>query len=115
MNYNFYKKKIDTTGSIYFMVKSKNNILCCFNFTIKEAYQIQEIIEGIEKNRTLAEDKDPYVWGNEDVSVFANKIGVLLIDKLAFIAGQEATPLELTHDDMITFLKDFKKFVAENS
>ena len=53
--------------------------------------------------------KDPYAWGNEHVTVFANVLGVLLVDKLAMRAKQEVEPLELTHDEFITFMKDFKK------
>ena len=115
-NYKFYKKTIETTGTTYFLVETGGqSILAYFDFTIKDYDAVQSIIEKVEDNRFLNKTEDPYVWGNEDVTVFANEIGVLLVDKLAMRSGQEVEPLELTHEEFITFMKDFKKFIEENS
>jgi hypothetical protein len=114
MEYKFDKKKI--SNSTFFLIECKEKDILenlgISNWTPKEA---QLIIDKVEANRTLSKTEDPYVWGNEDVTVFANEIGVLLIDKMAIRAKQEAEPLELTHDEFIDFMKDFKKFIEENS
>lgn len=96
-------------------VEGENDVLTNFSNSGWLSQKVQSIMDKVESNRKLEDTQDPYVWGNEDVTVFANEIGVLLIDKLALRAGQDVVPLELTHDEFITFLKDFKKFIEENS
>ena len=116
MKYQFYKEVIEeiiTLGII--PEEEKYTILFRFGDSGWTHQKVQLIIDKVASNRNLEDTKDPYVWGNEDVTVFANEIGVLLIDKMALRAGQDVTPLELPHDDFITFLKDFKKFIEENS
>lgn len=114
MEYKFIKKNV--SDSIFFLIECKEkSILENFGIYNWTPIKVQEIIDGVEKNKTLEADKDPYVWGNEDVTVFSNEIGVLLIDKMAIRAKQEdIEPLDLTHEEFINFLKDFKKFIEEN-
>lgn len=116
MNYEFKTKK--NLGDTVFIVVDKDNEQSVIS-GLTDAYwkpaKAQEIIDGVERNKTLSKTEDPYVWGNEDVTVFVNENGVLLIDKMAIRAKQEAEPLELTHNEFIDFMKDFKKFIEENS
>jgi len=113
MKYTF--KKYDWDGDTIHGIDAENKVLNNLGSWNWSQQKVQEIIDGVQKNRTLSEDEDPYVWGNEDVTIFSNKIGILLIDKMALRAGKEVTPLELTHDEFIKFLEDFKEFVAKNS
>ena len=79
--------------------------------------KIQSIIDGVETSKTK-ERGEEYFWGNEDVRLYANKNGVFLIDDLGARAGEtdpDKLYLILSHDEMLQFLKDFKKFVEENS
>jgi hypothetical protein len=117
MKYKFYKKTIKTTGTTYYLVDSEKTLLSNIDFTKNNFNQINEIIEGIEtsKDKPL---KQEYIWANEDLTLYSNKNGVLLIDMLGQRAGiddVEKLSLQLQHEEMITFLKDFKKFVQENS
>jgi hypothetical protein len=117
MTYKFYKKTIDTTGTTYYLVESENTLLCNIDFTKNSINQINEIILGVEssKNKPL---KEEYIWANEDVTLYANKNGVLLVDMIAQRFGKdnpEEITLLLQHEEFINFLKDFKKFVSENS
>lgn len=112
MEYKF--KKSDWDGTIIFGVKSDNQILDNMGSWDWTPSKAQSIIDAVERNRTLASGNDPYIWGNEDVIVFANELGVLLIDQMAARAKQETIPLELTHEEFITFMQDFKKFIEEN-
>ncbi len=85
-----------------------------FGWTPKK---IQSIIDGVEESKTK-EKGEEYFWGNEDVSLYANKNGILLVDEMALRGGNEnidEVTLQLTHDEMLQFLEDFKKFVEENS
>lgn len=111
MKYKFDKK------DDWFYVFSENEkykTLESFTYYGWTPQKAQEIIDGVEKNKTLTADKDPYVWGNEDITVFANKNGVLLIDKMAMRAKQDVEPLELSHQEFYAFMQDFKKFIEEN-
>ena len=96
-------------------VEGSNDTLTNFSNSGWTPQKVQEIIDKVESNRSLEKTKDPYAWGNEDITVFANELGVLLVDKLAMRAKQEVEPLELTHHEFIAFMKDFKKFIEENS
>ncbi|MEZ4915671.1 MAG: hypothetical protein R2836_01655 [Chitinophagales bacterium] len=78
--------------------------------------KVQEIIDGLEKAKTRPYGKE-YVWANEDVTLRANENGVLLIDQMAQRGGMhdpDIITLRLTHNELITFLNDFKKFMEEN-
>ena len=117
MDYKFYKKTISTTGTTYYMVESETSILCNLDFTKRNFHQIKEIIDGIERSKTLPKGEE-YYWGNEAVDLYSNENGLLLVDNLAQRAKQydpDVITLRLTHDEMKDFLKDFKKFVEENS
>ena len=113
MKYNF--KKHDWDGTTVFGIESESSPIRNIGSWGWTSAKAQEIINKVESNRSLEKIKDPYVWGNEDVTVFANELGVLLVDKLAMRAKQEVEPLELTHDEFIAFMKDFKKFIEENN
>lgn len=116
MNYTFIIHK-SIVDSIWYLIELKEkeyHILNNFTSSGWTPAKAQSIIDGVERNKTLASGKDPYIWGNEDVGVYANEIGVLLIDRMAQRAKQEVIPLELTHDEFITFMTDFKKFIEDN-
>jgi hypothetical protein len=115
MNYKFKIENI--SNSKYYFIElndMKNYALGRFSDFFWTPTKAQSIIDAVERNRTLASGNDPYIWGNEDVIVFANELGVLLIDQMAARAKQETIPLELTHEEFITFMQDFKKFIEEN-
>lgn len=118
MKYEFYKKEIETTKRVYFLVKveEKYNVLQNIDFTANDFTLAQEIIDGVEASKTM-EKEGPYEWGNEDVELNANKNGVWLYDWLADRGGVtdiEKLNLFLTHDVFLNFMKDFKKFIEEN-
>ncbi|WP_054852332.1 hypothetical protein [Olleya sp. ITB9] len=116
MNYKFYKKTIDTTGTVYFLVESQE-IISNFDFTLKSFNQINEIIDGVERGKTKPKE-NAYQWANEDIYVISNENGLFLIDLMAQRAGetdQDKLGLQLTHQEFIQFLQDFKNFVEQNS
>ena len=119
MRYIFYKKEIDTTKLIYYFPKVTNRedkVLENIYFTKSGTVGIKHLILGIEESKTK-EKGDEYKWANEDVVLFANKNGILLIDSMAQRGGvynPDIISLRLTHDEMLTFLKDFKKFIVDN-
>ena len=118
MKHEFYKKIIDTTNREYHMVKTEANfiILEHFNFTKKNYAGLQELIDEIEKSKTLQKGNE-FRWGNEDVIIHANENGVLLVDEMAQLGGElnpEDITLRLTHSEILAFLQDFKKFIEEN-
>lgn len=116
MRYKFYREVIEDIITLGVMPEEEKwNILFRFGDSGWTSEKVQSIIENVENNRILDKASDPYVWGNEDVALFVNEIGVLLVDKVAMRVGQETKPLELAHDEFITFLVDFKKFIEENS
>ena len=114
MNYKF-KNKED-----WFYVFSEQNsysIIERFTYYGWTPQKIQSIITGIEESKTK-EKGEEYKWANEDVRLYANKNGVFLIDDLAARGGEKNPDnlyLRLTHEEILTFLNDFKKFVEENS
>jgi hypothetical protein len=115
MKYKFKKHNWD--GDIVIGVESENKILNNIGSWGWTPQKVQEIILGVEssKNKPL---KEEYIWANEDVTLYANKNGVLLVDMIAQRFGKdnpEEITLLLQHEEFINFLKDFKKFVSENS
>lgn len=118
MKYNFIKKIVETTNSVYFLIETDdNNQLENFGDSGWTSSKIQKIIDGLEDSKTKPKGEE-YLWGNEDVNLYANENGVLLIDVLAQRAGQhnpDDITLRLTHGEIIQFLQDFKKFVEENN
>ena len=120
MKYSFKKKTIDTTNLVYFLSEIYDDefkILEHLYFPDFRTSELKKIIDGIEKSKTQ-EKGEEYFWGNEDVRLYANKNGVFLIDDLGARAGEtdpDKLYLVLSHDEMLQFLKDFKKFVEENA
>jgi spore germination protein YaaH len=118
MNYNFYKKTIDTTKSVYYFINTdtKTSILKNFYIDKDEIEILQEIISGVTASKNLKKE-NPYEWANEDVYLTANENGVWLINLMARRGGEtdrDKLNLILTHDEFITFMKDFKKFIEDN-
>lgn len=116
MNYIFktHKSIVNSIWHLIELNEKEYHILNNFTDTGWTAEKAQSIIDSVELNKTLESRKDPYIWGNEDIAVYASKIGVLLIDRMAMRAKQETTGLELTHEEFISFMKDFKKFIENN-
>ena len=115
MDYQFKKRYWDDIK--IFSVISDNDILTNIGSWGWTPPLAQEIIDGVEASKTV-EKEDRYEWANEDVELQSNKNGVLLYDWLADRAGivdPNKLNLVLTHDEFITFMKDFKKFIEENS
>ncbi len=97
--------------------ENKYSIIQRFNDSYWTPQKIQSIITGIEESKTK-EKGEEFFWGSEDVSLYSNKNGVLLVDEMAIRGGEdnpEKVSLQLTHEEMLTFLNDFKNFVEENS
>ncbi|WP_294321257.1 hypothetical protein [uncultured Chryseobacterium sp.] len=114
MNYNF--KKQDWDGTPIYSIISDKEILTNFGSWGWTSNKIQKIIEGVQLSKTKSYGNE-YNWSSEDLELFANKKGVLIIDMLAQRAGQKdpnTTTLQISHDDLIKFLKDFKNFVESN-
>ena len=113
MKYKF--EKIDWDNTTIYSVKSENEILDHFGSWNWTPEKIQEIIDGVEKSRN-AKPENEYIWSNEDVYFKSLKYGVFFVDLLAKRAGEKfkKQALDLQHDEFLTFLKDFKKFVEQN-
>ena len=114
MNYKFKNKE---DWFYVFSEQSRYSIIERFTYYDWTPQKIQSIITGIEESKTK-EKGEEFFWGSEDVSLYSNKNGVLLIDEMAIRGGEdnpEKVSLQLTHEEMLTFLNDFKKFVEENS
>lgn len=113
MKYNF---KLNDDW-IIIEVEGDNDTLTNFSNSGWTSEKVQKIINGIEDSKTKPKGEE-YAWGNEDVNLYSNENGVLLIDVLAQ-RGKQYDPdiitLRLTHEEILTFLNDFKKFVEENS
>ncbi|MBL7867671.1 MAG: hypothetical protein JNM71_06590 [Flavobacterium lindanitolerans] len=77
---------------------------------------VQSIIYGVDKSKNNDPEKS-FVWGNEDIYIRSNKYGVFFIDLMAQRAGRklDKQDLVLDHPEFIDFMKDFKKFVEQNS
>jgi hypothetical protein len=77
----------------------------------------QELIDGVENSRENPKGQE-YVWASEDLTLYSNINGVLLLDMISQRAGvddPEKVSLQLSHNEFIIFMKDFKKFIEENS
>lgn len=117
MNYIFYKKIIDTTNSEYFLIDTEEPVIANFGDTNWTSHNLDEIIAGVELGKTKPKE-EAFEWANEDVYLISNENGLFLIDLLAQRAGEtdsEKIGLQITHDEFITFIEDFKTFVEENS
>ncbi|NBL65729.1 hypothetical protein GV828_11010 [Flavobacterium sp. NST-5] len=115
MKYVF--KKYDWDDTIIFGVESEHTALNNIGSWGWTPQKIRKIIDGLEQSKTKPKGEE-YLWGNEDVNLYANENGVLLIDVMAQRAGQhnpDEITLRLAHKEIIQFLQDFKKFVEKNS
>ena len=117
MEYNF--STLLNLDDIVYTIKTniKYTILQCFTDAYWTPTKVQEIIDGIEESKEKPKGEE-YIWANEDVTVYSNKNGVLLIDMISQRGGEtdpEKLGLPLTHKELLTFLEDFKTFVTENS
>ena len=76
---------------------------------------IQDMIDGVESRRDLISStgQDAFVWGSEDARVFCDTSGVILLDIMSMRAGETITPVVLSHDVFLSFLRDFKAFVEK--
>lgn len=114
MTYNFVKHNWD--GTIVFGIETKSLVIRNFGSWGWTPTKIQTIIDGIEDSKTRPKGKE-YYWGNEDMDLYANKNGVLLIDEISQRAGEhdpDNITLRLTHQEILKFLHDFKAFVEAN-
>ncbi len=118
MEYKFEIKQ--NLGDVYYEVIAPfdSKVLESFSAFYINPTDIQKILEGIENSRDK-EWNERYVWSSEDVLVYSFKEGVALYDELARRADPQAyegkaQDLDLTHDEFIQFLEDFKEFVADN-
>ena len=117
MMYKFKTKK--NLGDIFFLIEFEETdyILTRFSDFFWTPQKAQEIINGVEESKTK-EKGEEYYWGNEDMDLYANKNGILLIDEMAQRVGEydpDKITLRLTHDEFLTFMEDFKAFIEENS
>lgn len=118
MKYKFYKEIISTTGTIILGImpeEEKINVLFRFGDTGWTPQKAQEIIDGIKKSES---EKARYEWANEDVHLLSDEHGVFFWDTIARRASKNhpsGQDLELTHNEFISFLEDFKKFIEKNS
>ena len=116
MEYSFYKKEVDTTKRVYFLVTTENqhSVLQNLSFQAKDTVLAQEIIDGIQKTKDTGAR---YEWANEDVYIMSDDDGVFFWDKLARRADKKhptKQDLQLTHQEFIDFMKDFKQFIEDN-
>ena len=113
MEYSFYKKEIDTTGDIFYLVKTNLEILKNFGSDDLTSQKIQEIIDGVKSTDNTEKE---YRWANEDVMFVSHPTeGVIFWDLLS-MRGQgsgktQSESLVLSHSNFIKFLEDFKEFI----
>jgi hypothetical protein len=115
MIYKF--EKHDWSGTIIYGVTAENKILNNFGRWNWTSTKIQEIIDGVTLGKTKPYGEE-FNWASEDLEVYVNLKGVLLIDMIAHRAGKqdkESTTLEISHEEFLKFLNDFKKFIEANS
>ncbi|WP_353159520.1 hypothetical protein [Myroides odoratus] len=113
MKYNFYVKKIDTTQSIYFMVNTEpeQSSLEYLFFSIYNKNQIQTIIDGVLSTKDSGKEYK-YQTEGDDLYIYSNSYAVQFFN---LRGGKNEAELKLVHDEFISFLEDFKKFVEANS
>ena len=117
MKYNFLIEKVSL--SKYFSIEiitPEHYVLNNFRDTGWTPQKVQSIIDGVHKSENNDPEKS-FDWGNEDVYMRSNKYGVFFIDLMAQRAGRklDKQDLVLDHPEFIDFMKDFKKFVEQNS
>lgn len=120
MKYKFEIHKLDIDKYPYFFIRIENEVyypVGRFSDSGWIPQKVQDIIDGVEIGKTKSKE-DAYEWANEDVFLVSNEHGVFLWDLLAERTGKEQDSeklsLRLTHEEFLTFLQDFKKFLEEN-
>lgn len=116
MEYTFKLKEVQGYR-IYTIITKKEeaiNVISRLTDTFWTPTKVQEIIDGV--NQSKSEGKR-YEWANEDIHLVALSNGVYFFDLMARRADKNhptGQDLDLRHDEFISFLHDFKKFVEEN-
>jgi hypothetical protein len=97
-----------------YMIDSEESVLNNLGGRNWTPEKVQEMIDGVENAKTTDEI---YTWSSEDILFDADSESVLINDMMAIRGGTESeeAELELSPNDFIQFLKDFKKFIEENS
>lgn len=109
-------KKYDWDGTVMYGVISEKKILNNFGSWGWTPQKVQTIIDGVKLGKIKPYGEE-YNWASEDLEIYVNQKGVLLIDMLAQRAGKQdpkSSTLELKHEEFLQFLQDFKKFVENN-
>jgi hypothetical protein len=95
-------------------VEGNNDTLTNFSNSGWTSHNVQEIIDGVKSTDNTEKE---YRWGNEDLIVISNKHAVFFIDLLSTRGSgkqvREKQDLDLTHDEFIKFLEDFKEFIEK--
>lgn len=117
MKYKFLIEKV--SQSKYFsinIITPEHYVLNNFRDTGWTTLIVQSIIDSVDKSKNN-DPENSFVWGNEDIYMRSNKYGVFFIDLMARRAGRklDRQDLVLDHHEFIDFMKDFKKFVEQNS
>lgn len=118
MQYNFFIEKVSKAK--YFCIKIANPKYTSLGRFTDDAWnseKIQAIIDGVKLGKTKPYGEE-YNWASEDLEVYVNQKGVLLIDMLAQRAGKQdpkSSTLQLSHEEFLKFLQDFKQFVETNT
>lgn len=112
MKYSF---KIQIVSDlVFYTVKVENSELYCLT-RLTDAFwtkqKIQEIIDGVATTKNTAKDYKFQTEG-DDLYIYSNSFGVQFFN---LESKNKEADLVLEHDIFISFLKDFKKFVEENS
>ena len=114
MKYNF--EIYDWAGIRMYGISSEVDIISHLDAPDWTPDKAQSIIDGVKS--TIGTEEE-YKWANEDVYLISNKHAVFFIDLMSMRGGaskiKEKQDLDLPHEEFITFMEDFKKFIEENS
>lgn len=116
-----YKFSVETVASSkYYFIKLEDEKLYPLARLTDDSWtpqKAQELIDGVENSRENPKGQE-YVWASEDLTIYSNINGVLLLDMISQRAGiedPEKVSLQLSCNEFIVFMKDFKKFIEENN
>ncbi|WP_158961590.1 hypothetical protein [Myroides fluvii] len=111
MNYKFYLRKVfDYT---FYCVEGIDEweLLALLGFETWTPQLIQTLINGVLA--TKDSDKEyKYQTEGDQLYIYSNSYAVQFFN---LRGGKKEAELKLTHDEFISFLEDFKKFVEANS
>jgi hypothetical protein len=114
MEYKF--ETYDWAGTKMYGIITENYPLTNLSSWDWTSEKIQEIIDGVKSTDSTQEE---YRWANEDIMLISNKHAVFFIDLLSTRGGgnkiKEKQDLDLTHDEFIKFMEDFKKFIEKEN